>query len=417
MEEDLKKEITKITRKPEERLFRFRALSLPEQSVVIQELSPYVQQFLLAELKVGEIVEIVDHVDPRQAENILSRIKDEKRRLKIIKQIKSEAREKIEYFLRFHPKATMSLISFNYILLSSKATIGEAADAIEEHYHYTGKFPEVLIHENGKMVGEVPMSVLVRHRNTSILKKYIQPIQSVAYEAEIVEIINTLTASERKKVVVLDFDQSVLGVIYADDALALFGKLPAESLYNVSGVDENEKPFDSVMNKVKSRYKWLILNLVTTFFAGLIIFLFEDTLAAITVLAVYIPVVAGMGGNAASQTFAVMLRGLTLGTISFRNGAIAIWREVGAGLLNGILIGAIVALVSFFWNQSLMLGVVVGVSMIGVHLIAGLSGAFIPLFLKHLGKDPASTSSIFISTATDVLGLFFLLGLGSWLMM
>ena len=147
------------------------------------------------------------------------------------------------------------------------------------------------------------------------------------------------------------------------------------------------------------------------------IFLFSDTLDALVILAMYIPIVAGMGGNAGSQTFAVMLRGITLGTISLKNGWPAIKNEVIAGFYNGLLIGSIVAIISLVWNQSAMLGLVVGVSMVGVHMVAGFAGAFIPLLLKRLGKDPAATSTIFITTATDVLGLFFLLGLGTLLMM
>lgn len=417
MEKDLAKEIKIIKRNPAERLDKIRSLTLSEQSAVFQELSSHIQQTLLSQLKNGEIIDLVDHMDPRQAENILARIRDDKRRLSIIKKVKSETKEKIEYFLRFHPKATTSLISFNYVLLSENATVSEAADAIDEHYQDTGKFPEVFVHENGELKGEIPMATLVRQRNTSILKKFIVPMQTMTYQSEVVDVINILAISQRKKIVVLDSDKSVLGIIYADEALALFGKLPAESLYNVSGVDENERPFDSVLHKFKNRYKWLILNLATAFLAGSMIFLFEDTLTALVILAMYIPIVAGMGGNAASQTFAVMLRGITLGTISLKNGMPAIWREVGAGLLNGIVIGIIVAIISVVWNHSALLGLVVGLSMIGVHLVAGFFGAFVPLLLKHLGKDPAATSTIFITTATDVLGLFILLGLGTLIML
>lgn len=413
MEKNLEDEIKFITRKPAERLKRIRALSSSEQSSIFQELSPHVQQALLLKLKVGEIVDIVDNMDPRQAENVLSCVKDEKRRHKIITRIKGDAKDKIEYFLRFHPKATMSLISFNYVFLSSRTTVGAAADAIDEHYQDTGKFPEVLVHENGDLIGEVLISTLVRQRNNTTLKKHVHEVQTITYQAEVVEVIDMLTLSEKQKIIVLDHDQSVLGLIYADDTIALFGKLPAESLYNVSGVDDGERPFDTVWHKFRSRNKWLILNLATSFMAGSMIFLFKDTLDALVILAMYIPIVAGMGGNAASQTFAVMLRGLTLGTISLHNGMPAIWREVGAGLLNGLVIGMIVAIISVIWNDSAMLGLVVGVTMVGAHLAAGFFGAFVPLFLKHLGKDPAATSTIFITTATDVLGLFMLLGLGS----
>mgnify|MGYP001415230618 CR=1 FL=1 len=417
MNEALSAVARSIAHRKADRIDVLRGLTVLEQSAVFQELSPHVQQALLKDLKDQEVVEMVDCLDPRQAENVLSRIKDEKRRLRIIKKIKGEAREKIEYFLRFHPKATTSLISFNYVLLSVTATIEEAASAIEEHYDDTGTFPEVFVHEAGKLVGEIPMSVLVRNRKTSTLRKFVQPVSTITYQAEVADIVDTLTISERKKVVVLDHDESVLGLIYADDALLLFGKMPAESLYNSTGVDDTEKPFDSPGKKFKSRYRWLILNLITCFAAGSVIYLFEDTLDALVVLSVFIPIVAGMGSNAGSQTFAVMLRGIILGTINFRNCGPALWYESQAAIYNGLLIGGIVAIFSVLWNGSWLLGLVVGISLLGVHLVAGFAGAFLPLFLKHFGFDPAATTTIFITTATDIFGLFFLLGLGSLILL
>lgn len=405
-----------IKHRPAERLEVFRGLSLREQSVVLSDLSPHVQQALLHDLKDTEVVDIVDHLDPKQAENVLSRIKDEARRKRIIKKLKSEVRDKIEYFLRFHPKATTALISFNYVLLSDRSTVGEAAEAAEGHFEDTGRFPELLLHESGRLVGEVPLAVLVRQRNTALLKRFLQPVETITYRAEVSEIVETLVNSQKKKVVVLDHDESVLGLIYADDALSLFGKLPAETLYNVSGLDESEQPFDSALSKFNHRYRWLILNLVTCFMAGGVIFFFEDTIDQLVVLSMYIPIVAGMGSNAGSQTFAVMLRGIILGTINLKNCAPALKREVIAATYNGLLIGALVAVISLVWNKSLLLGVVVGLSMVGVHIVAGFFGAVLPLLLKHWGKDPASISNIFITTATDIFGLVFLLGLGTWLL-
>lgn len=417
MDASLEEKYKLISRRPEERLTVFRGLTLAEQSAVFSALSPHVQQALLKNLRVGEIADILDHLDPRLAEKVVARIKDQKRRLKIIKKLKDEAREKIEYFLRFHPKATTSLISFNYVLLSSKTTIAEAADALDEHFDDTGKFPEVLVHENGELIGEVSMSTLVRERNTNTLKRFVKPVETITYQAEVAEIVDTFSLSKRKKVIVLDNDESVLGIIYADDALALFGKLPADTLYDMSGMDDSSRPFDSVKKKVQARYKWLVLNLATAFLAGSMIFLFKDTLDKLVILAMYIPIVAGMGGNAASQVFAVMLRGLTLGTISFKTAAPAIWNEVQAGVINGIGIGFIVAIISIAWNDSAMLGLVVGMAMVLVHLVAGFFGAFVPLFLKHIGKDPAAMSTMIITTATDVFGLLSLLGLGTLILL
>jgi len=151
--------------------------------------------------------------------------------------------------------------------------------------------------------------------------------------------------------------------------------------------------------------------------ASSVVLIYQDTLDALTILAIYMPVIAGMGGNAATQTFAIMVRGITLGTISLKNAAPAIWNELAAGLLNGIIIGAIVALISAVWNGEPLLGLVVALALIGAHLVAAVSGAVVPLVMKHIGKDPAATSTIFISTVTDVMGLFFLLGLATLIML
>lgn len=406
-----------LTYKPKERLGYMRSLSLPHQSAVFEYLSPHVQQNLLTQLRTIELVDIIDHMDIRQAEKVLSRIRNEKKRLRIISKIKTETKEKLEYFLRFHPKATLSLVSFNYVYLADTLTVGEAADAIEEHYRDTDKFPEVLVHHNGELVGEVPMTTLVRERNSTKLAKYIKPVHTITYREDVAEIINTLSEAHKQKVIVLDADDSVLGIIYADDAIALFGHLPAESLYNTSGVDDAEQPFDTTYQKFHRRYRWLILNLMTAFLAGSMVFLYQDTINAMAVLAMYIPIVAGMGGNAASQAFAVMLRGITLGTIKWQDAKPALLHELNAGFLNGLVIGGIVALISVVWNGSWTLGLVVGASMIGVHMLASVTGALVPLLAKHLGFDPASVSSIVITTVTDVGGLFLMLGLATLFLM
>jgi magnesium transporter len=144
---------------------------------------------------------------------------------------------------------------------------------------------------------------------------------------------------------------------------------------------------------------------------------FQNTIDQVTILSVYIPIIAGMGGNAAAQSFAIMVRGLTLGTITLKTAWPAIRREVAAGLVNGLIIGTIVAFISTIWNKDIMLGVSVGLALVGAHVIAPLAGASIPLLMKRLGKDPASTSSIFITTFTDVGGLLLLLGFATLILL
>lgn len=406
-----------LTYHPENRMTLLRQMPVPERSAVFELLSPYVQQSILKELRVNEIVNMLDHMDMQQAERILTRIKDGKRREKIVQRLKGEIKEKMDFFLRFHPKASFALINFNYLFLSGAMTIKEAAEIISEHYEETARYPEVLVHQNGKLIGEVPLSAIVKERNTSTLKKHALPVQTITYQAEVKEIVDTLVSTNSKKIIVMDHDTSVLGIIYADAVRQLFGHLPAESLYDFAGVDDSEKPFDSVYRKVKNRYKWLILNLATCFLAGSVVLAFQSTLDSLTILSVYIPIIAGMGGNAATQSFAIMVRGITLGTVSIENAAPAIRREIVAGVINGIIIGIIVSIVSAIWNGEPMLGLVVGLALVLAHIIAAAAGSIIPLIMKHVGNDPAATSTIFISTVTDVCGLLFLLGLATMVLL
>lgn len=409
--------IKKLTYNPSKRMAVLREMSVPERSAVFGGLSPYVQQSIIKQLKNHEIVDMLDHMDMQQAQHILARVSDSKRREKIVKRLKGDVKEKMDYFLRFHPKATLSLINFNYLFLNGDLTIKQASEVIGEHYDETAHYPEVLVHKGGELIGEVPLSTIVKERNNNTLKKCVQDVQTMTYQSEINDMIDIVVTTDSKKIVILDHDTSVLGIVYADAIRSLLGHLPAESLYDFAGVSDNERPFDSVGKKVRNRYKWLILNLATSFLAGSIVLAYQGTLEALTILAVYIPIIAGMGGNAATQTFAIMVRGITLGTISLQTAAPALRRELIAGFINGIIIGAIVALISALWNGEPMLGLVVASALIGAHVVAAAAGAFIPLFMKHIGKDPAATSTIFISTVTDVLGLFFLLGLATLIML
>jgi magnesium transporter len=163
--------------------------------------------------------------------------------------------------------------------------------------------------------------------------------------------------------------------------------------------------------KVKSRYKWLVINLGTAFLAAAVVGLFEDTIAAFTLLAVYMPVVAGMGGNAGTQSMAVTVRGIALGQVSLPTGGRAVFNEVVAGAANGAITGFLVAVIAAVFNRSPLLGLVLGVSMVLNLVIAGFFGTLIPLVLSRIGKDPATSATIFITTATDVLGFLVFLGL------
>jgi len=218
------------------------------------------------------------------------------------------------------------------------------------------------------------------------------------------------------RIVVLDEDQSIMGVVFTDDVLRALHAQTAQSLYDFAGVSQEEDVHDPVALKVRSRWSWLVINLGTGFLAASVVGLFSSTIERVVVLAAYMPIVAGMGGNAATQTLAVMVRGLAMKEVELATGLRVVLAEIGTGFVNGTINGVIVAVVAGFLNQNPMLGLVTGVAMVFNLMVAGCFGALIPMIMQKLGKDPATSATIFITTCTDVLGFFVFLGLASVLL-
>jgi magnesium transporter len=213
-------------------------------------------------------------------------------------------------------------------------------------------------------------------------------------------------------VVVLNDDKSVLGIIYSDDVLQLMHEQESASLYDFAGISDEESVTDSARRKVKFRYKWLIINLATAFLAAFTVGIFEETLSKYVLLAIYMPIVAGMGGNAATQTLAVVVRGITLKQIDLRTALRTLKNEVEAGFFNGLINGIIVALVVIVLNHDYKIALVLALAMVVNMLVAGFFGTMIPLVMTKLRKDPATSATVFITTATDVLGFLTFLSLG-----
>ena len=416
-ETQLEQAAQRITYRPKERVTYFRALPVAERAAVFNTLSPQVRQDMLKRLSLGEAVDLLDHLDLRRAHYILSHMEDAGRRTRIIQRLKNDLHAKAEQFLRFHAQASTALFHLNYVFLADRTTIGETAAIIEDHLRNTGKVPVVLAHRDGKVAGEVPVATLVRERNSARLAPYVEPIKTIAYNAAANDITALFAAEPHKTVAVTDNDGSVLGVVYTDDVIDLLGESPAATLYSFAGVEATERPFDSAWKKIRHRYRWLIVNLVTVFLAGGVVALFEDTLAHIVLLAAYLPIVAGMGSNAATQTLAVMVRGIAVGEITLRNSRAALAHEIIAALINGVITGCIVFIVAVALNQNPLLGLVAGVSVVASLLVAGFFGTLFPLLLSRLGKDPATSAGILITTTTDIFGFLVLLGLATLLLL
>lgn len=410
---DLEAIARSVTYRPESRMFEFRALSLSERSAVFNMLTAQLRQVILKELSFNEALELLDHMDPQRVHVILSRMRDKKRRDRLIRRFKSDRYEKTDYFLAFHPQATFSLVHLNYVYLPDSTTVGDTANIIEDHLRQTGKIPVILVHSGGNLLGEVSLGILVKERNTNKLKNFIRPIRQICYNSDRDKVLSLFLSAAHEKIAITDVDGSILGIVYSDDVADLLDAQPATTLYSFAGVEASERPFDGVLDKVKGRYRWLIINLATCFIAGGVVAFFQGTINQIVALAVFMPIVAGMGGNAGTQALAVMIRGIAVGEIDLRTSRPAILREVIAGLINGTLNGVVLIPVALLLGLSFWVAVIAGFSVIFTLVIASFFGAIVPLILKYYGQDPATSSGIVISTATDVFGLMFFLGMAT----
>jgi magnesium transporter len=216
---------------------------------------------------------------------------------------------------------------------------------------------------------------------------------------------------------VVDDKEQIIGIIHVRDLLKIAQAEATEDIYGFAGVEREETPQDAIFTKVNKRYKWLIINLATAFLAASVVGIFEDTISKLAILAVYMPIVAGEGGNAATQSLAVVVRGLAVDEISWPEARGIIMRESLAGLLNGLIVGTASAFTAYFFGAPMMLGVVLGIAMIVNLFFAGLSGALIPFILKSFKIDPAVASSVFVTTVTDIIGFFVFLGLATLLLL
>ncbi len=397
------------------RMQNFRELPLNKQGFILMRLSRQLRYDIVGQLTNSELVGIIDYLDPEHATALLRPLKAS-RRTKILETVGKQIREKIEYLLQFDPKTAGSLISLHYLEIEEDTSVKEVVALISKYERKNGKTPIILVVKDGLLLGELRINSLLAARKNEKVKKYTKKIPTLKYHQHKDDIVKTFKHHRHGKIVILNDNQSILGVIYAEDILKLVENQAAKTLREFAGIQEEEDVLDSGFKKVHYRYKWLIINLFTAFLAASVVGLFEETISKYVLLAVYLPIVAGMGGNAGTQTLAVTVRGLALKEIDLDHGKKVIVNEMIAGTINGVITGFIAAVIALTWNGDAILGAVIGLAMVVNLIIAGFFGTLIPLIMERLGKDPATSATIFITTATDVFGFMVFLGLAKLLL-
>jgi magnesium transporter len=274
-----------------------------------------------------------------------------------------------------------------------------------------------LVDAEGRLQGSVRLERVVLADDDAHLDSLVDAapvtVQSIASREEILETFETHRVANLP---VVDIDGRLVGVLRQREIVQAAQERATASAVTMVGASEQERALSSPLFAVRKRLPWLQINLLTAFLAASVVGLFEETIASVTALAVLLPVVAGQSGNTGAQALAVTMRGLALREIRTREWLPVVVKEVLAGAGNGVAVALTTAAAVYFWSGSTGLALVIGVSMVVSMVLAGLSGAAIPMLLTALRQDPAQSSSIILTTVTDVAGFFSFLGIATLLM-
>jgi magnesium transporter len=271
-----------------------------------------------------------------------------------------------------------------------------------------------VVDDEGKLEGRVEIQDLAVCEPSAALASIVKPLVAVARDLDPrEEVVDILQQQPITELPVVDSQGRFLGVIRQAALVIALEQETSVDIQTMVGASRDEKASSGPLFAVRKRLAWLQLNLLTAFLAAAVVGMFESTIARFTALAVLLPVVAGQSGNAGAQALAVTMRGLVLREVSLRQWPRLVWKEAGAGLVNGIAIAATTALGVWFWSRSLGLVAVIASAMVISLVIAGVAGAVVPVLLQRFGQDPATASSILLTTVTDVAGFFSFLGIAT----
>jgi len=307
------------------------------------------------------------------------------------------------------------VMTTNFVALDEKMSAQEAIDSIRAADDTSDAALYLyVVDEDGRLQGVVPIRRLVAAPpNTPVSQLMVREAISTPAEADQEEVARLVARYDLLAIPVTDVDGCMLGIITVDDVIDVITEEATEDMYHLAGLSEEDRVFTSARVSIRKRLPWMLLNLATAFTAGSVVGLFETTLAQFVSLAVFLPVVAGVGGNGGIQTLTVITRAIALGEIEFSSGMRAVGKEMGVGLVVGAAAGLLSGVIAYLWQGNPMLGVVMLLAMTITMTVAGLLGASVPLVLKALGLDPALGAGVIVTFCTDALGFLSFLGIAT----
>ena len=325
----------------------------------------------------------------------------------------SGKRKELETLVQYPEDSAGALMDVKFLPLYRHMSVRDALRRIRSQKpHFTRHL--FIVDDNGLLTGMVELQQLALAEKADLLADLIRPVKTaVIATASREDVVEQFEVHKLTDCPVIDINGHLIGVILYDVLVDESRKETSSDLLTMVGASKDERALSPVGFVVRKRLPWLIINLFTAFLAASVVGLFESTIAQFTALAVLLPVVAGQSGNTGAQALAVTMRSLALREVGISHWLRVTRKETAAGFFNGVAIALVTALGVFIWSGSQGLAMVIGISMIIAMVMAGIAGVIIPMVLSRLGQDPAQSSSIILTTVTDIVGFFSFLGIAT----
>ncbi|MEC7366229.1 MAG: magnesium transporter [Pseudomonadota bacterium] len=380
---------------------------------ILSELEEHIREEVINFLGPTHVAEFLQKLETDDAVHVIEDL-DENDKNIILNKIPDIERKDLELSLNYPEDSAGRLMSVDFVSLSPNMNVGEAIDSFRISDDLPIEFYEIyLVNDSSKPIAAISLSNIIRSSRDKSLKDLEShelimisadmDRELVAYQFERFDLVSAP---------VVDDKGSLIGVITADDIVEVFKDEAGEDIKLLGGVGD-EDITDSVIETSSNRFSWLFVNLITAVIASIVIGFFGRTIEEIVALAILMPIVASMGGNAGTQTLTITVRSLSTRDLIPLNYKRIINREILVSLLNGLLFAIIIGVLSAMWFSNFGLGLVLAIAMVINMVTAGFAGIIIPLILNKLGIDPALASSVFVTTVTDVVGFMVFLGLAA----
>lgn len=381
---------------------------------VFIELNESIQSEVIKYLSSDTIVSILKNLESDNAIKILENL-DEKNKDIVLNLLPPKDRFALQESLSYPEDTAARLMQREFTAIPYNWSVGQTIDYLRENKDLPEEFLEIFIVDNEfKPIGTVPSSKVLRTpRDTKMQSIMLETQLSIPVDMDQEEVGHLFENYNLNSACVVDKNNKLVGMITSDDVLTVLKEEAEEDALRLAGVGDEEIT-DGVIKKTKRRFNWLLLNLFTAVVASIVIGFFQDDIEKVVALAVLMPIVASMGGNAGMQTLAVTIRTLATNELTKNNFSQNVIKEFSIGVLNGFIFAVISAIIVQIWFQNITLSLIISISMILNMIVAGLFGILVPVTLKKMKIDPAIASSVFVTTITDVIGFLSFLGIGAY---